>query len=51
MTDTLISKCTFANVSLKLAAADGVAATQVCLMEVWLSFLFFSFFCLYYLES
>lgn len=51
MTDTLISKCTFANVSIKLAAADGVAATQVCLMEVWLSFLFFSFFCLYYLES
>lgn len=44
MTDILISKCTFANVSLKLAAADGVAATQVCLMEVWLFFLFFFFF-------
>lgn len=42
MIDMLISKCTFAKVSLKLAAGDGVAATQVCLMEVWL--FFFSLF-------
>lgn len=39
MIDMLISKCAFAKVFLKLAAADGVAATQVCLMEVWLFFL------------
>lgn len=50
MIDMLISKCTFAKVSLKLAAGDGVAATQVCLIEPWLSFPLF-FFCLYYLES
>lgn len=39
MMDMLISKCAFAKVSLKLAAGDGVGATQVCLMEVWLFFL------------
>ena len=50
MIDMLISKCTFAKVSLKLAVGDGDAATQVCLMEVWLFFFSFSF-CLYYLES
>lgn len=42
MIDMLISKCAFAEVSLKLAAGDGVAATQVCLMEVQLFFLFLS---------
>lgn len=43
MIDMLISKCTFAKVSLKLAAGDGVAATQVCLIEPWLSFPLFFF--------